>query len=195
MSQNTNAGEATEGAPQGGTFTQAQVDELMGKRLSRANAAHEKTQAELQARIAELEKAEGDRKAAAMSELERAVARAAEAEKATLAAQAQAEVAQTDALRYRLVAEKATDLPDMVRRQVTGSKPEEIEASITALRSEWEELRKGMGQPPRSVGSPSAAPGGQPPVPTTGAPQPNAPLSPYEELMAAVAAEDAARKG
>ena len=195
MSEQTNADDATGGAPQGGTLTQAQADEFVQKRLAREKAAHEKQLAELQAKVNEFTTAEEQRKAAAMTELEKARAAAAEAARRIEAATAEAEAAKAETRRYRLVAEKASDLPALVRNQIAGNSDEEIEASIARLRGEWEELRKSMGQPPQSVGSPSAAPGGQPPVPPGSGPVPNTQLSPYEALMAAAAAEDNAKKG
>jgi hypothetical protein len=192
----TDAGDATGGAPSGGTFTQEQLDKAVQARLAREKAAHEKQLAELQAKLTELTTAEDQRKLAELSELEKAQKALADAQAQAAQARADADAARQTALRSSIIAAEAADLPPLVRSQITGTDEETVRASIADLRKQWDELKTQVtGQAPRSVGSPSAAPGGQPPVPPGAGPPPNTQLSPLEQLLAAAQAADAAEKG
>lgn len=194
--QTVNAGDATGGAPQGGTLTQEQADKIVQTRLAREKAAHEKQVAELQAKLNEFTTAEEQRKLAELSEIEKAQKAIADAKREADLARAEAIEAKLAATRATIIAAEAADLPPLVRNQITGTDEETVRASIADLRKQWDELRTQLtGQAPRSVGSPSAVPGGQPPVPPGAGPPPNNNLSPYEQLMAAAEAEDRAKRG
>lgn len=78
------------------TFTQAELDEILAKRLKREKEKQAETDARLK-RLEELEKAEDERKKAAMSEAERLKAEKEEAEKKALEKEEAAKKAQESA--------------------------------------------------------------------------------------------------
>lgn len=170
--------DATEGAAEAGkTFTQEQVDALIAKRLSRAMAP-------LQAKLAEYEQADEKRRQDAMTEQERLAETVRAAEARAAAAEQTAQAAEAARVRAELIAEKAADLPPVFRRLITGSTADEVDASIAAARTEYENLKTALGGPvTRSVGAGVA--GTAPPPPAGAGPQADSRgMSPYERLMA-----------
>lgn len=170
--------DATEGAAEAGKmFTQEQVNDFVAKRVAKMTREAEAREAELQAKVSQYEQA-------AMTEQERIAKAAADAEARAQAAEARLRDAEAGRVRAELIAEKAADLPPVFRRLITGNTAEEIDESINAARTEYENLKTALGgSVTRSVGS--GISGTAPPAPTAPGAADSRGMSPYEKLMAA----------
>ena len=112
----------TQGAPAEKTFTQAEMDAILGDRLKRERAKYADYN-DLKAKAAKFDEAE----AASKSELEKAVERAEKAEQALADIKAAAEVA---ALRAEVAKEKGVDA-ELLR----GTTREELEEHADAIKA------------------------------------------------------------
>lgn len=112
----------TQGAPAEKTFTQSEMDAILGDRLKRERAKYADYN-DLKAKAAKFDEAE----AASKSELEKAVERAEKAEKALADIKAAAEVA---ALRAEVAREKSVDA-ELLR----GTTREELEEHADAIKA------------------------------------------------------------
>ena len=112
----------TQGAPAEKTFTQSEMDAILGDRLKRERAKYADYN-DLKAKAAKFDEAE----AASKSELEKAVERAEKAEQALADIEAEAEVA---ALRAEVAKEKGVDA-ELLR----GTTREELEEHADAIKA------------------------------------------------------------
>lgn len=133
----------TQGAPAEKTFTQSEMDAILGDRLKRERAKYADYN-DLKAKAAKFDEAE----AASKSELEKAVERAEKAEKALEDMKAEAAIAQA---RAEVAREKGVDA-ELLR----GETREELEAHADLIKSYIEGAPK-YGQ---------VKDGGEPPAPT-----------------------------
>ena len=134
----------TGAAPTGKTFTQAEVDKIAADRAARAERKAAAEKAELQAKLDGYTQAEEERKAAELSEVEKAQKAAADAAAARQEAEARALAAETRALRADLLSQHAADLPASYKAQITGATEEDIIESISRARETFEADRGGI---------------------------------------------------
>jgi len=167
------------------------VTDRLAREKRSLEAAHAKTLAERDAELQKYRDAEAAQQAAAMSELEKAQKVASDAQAETARLQTQVADANIQTLRANLLAVEAPDLPSEFRVQVTGADEEAIKASIAEARMKYQERQKAWladvasltpeqlvakyGEEARplaerlsgkvlSIGSPTAATPGQPPL-------------------------------
>ena len=122
------------------TFTQEEVNRILAEQRRKIEPKSAEL-TDLRSKLAAFEQAEADRKAAQMTELEKAQAVAAEAAKRAEAAEAREQAAQQAAMRANLVAAKGADLPELFRGRVTGSTEEEVLASLQEQRQAVADLQ------------------------------------------------------
>lgn len=162
----TAAGQGT-APPAGKSFSQDDVDRMIADRLAREKRAADKRASELEAELAGYRDDAEKRKAAEMSEAEKAAQARAEAEARAQAAEDRLRQAEVRALRAEIISAEAADLPATYKAQVTGEDADAIRESLASVRDQHKAdaadlLRRVSGMAPEDLvaqfGEDAAAP-------------------------------------
>jgi len=112
---------------------------------ARARAAEKRADA-VEAELDAFRAADAERKAAEMTEVERAAQAKADAEARAQAAEERAQRATADALRATMIADHAADLPAPFKQAIGGATPDELQESIEKAREEYKILHVALTQ-------------------------------------------------